>query len=39
MLDRVITTMKSWPEVTGNIGIAEDRIRKIQAAHRLSLLD
>jgi len=39
MLDRVITTMKSWPEVAGNVGIAEDRIRKIQAAHRISLLD
>ena len=39
MLDRMITTMRSWPEVAGNIGIAEDRIRKIQAAHRLSLLD
>jgi serine/threonine-protein kinase HipA len=39
MLDRVITTMKSWPEVAGNVGIAEDRIQKIQAAHRLSLLD
>jgi serine/threonine-protein kinase HipA len=39
MLDRVITTMKSWPEVAGNIGIPEDRIRLIQAAHRSSLLD
>jgi serine/threonine-protein kinase HipA len=39
MLDRVITTMKSWPEVAENTGIPEDRIRKIQAAHRLSLLD
>lgn len=39
MLDRVITTMKSWPEVAVNIGIDENRIRKIQSAHRLSLLD
>jgi len=39
MLDRVITTMKSWPEVADNIGIPEDRIRIIQAAHRLSFLD
>ena len=39
MLDRVITTMKSWPEVADNIGIPEDRIRKIQSAHRLSFLD
>ena len=39
MLDRVITTMRSWPEVAENVGIAEDRIRKIQAAHRISLLD
>jgi len=39
MLARVITTMRSWPEVAGNVGIAEDRIRKIQGAHRLSLLD
>ena len=39
MLDRVITTTRSWPEVAGNIGIAEDRIGKIKAAHRLSLLD
>jgi len=35
----VITTMKSWPEVAVNIGIDENRIRKIQSAHRLSLLD
>ena len=39
MLDRVITTMKSWPEIAGNVGIAEDRIRKIQAVHCLSLLE
>lgn len=39
MLDRVITAIRSWPEVAGNVGIAEDRIRKIQAAHRLSLLN
>ena len=39
MLDRVITTMKSWPEVAVNIGIDENRIRQIQTAHRLSLLD
>lgn len=39
MLERVITTMRSWPEVADNIGIPEDRIRKIQSAHRLSLLD
>lgn len=39
MLERVITTMRSWTEVAENIGIPEDRIRKIQAAHRLSLLD
>jgi serine/threonine-protein kinase HipA len=39
MLDRVITTMRSWPEVAGNVGVAEDRIRQIQATHRLSLLD
>lgn len=39
MLDRVILTMRSWPEVAGNVGIVEDRIRIIQAAHRLSLLD
>lgn len=39
MLDRVITTMKSWPEVADNIGIPEDRIRKIQSAHRLSFLE
>lgn len=39
MLDRVITTMKSWPEVAVNIGIDENRIRKIQAVHRISLLD
>ena len=38
MLDRVITTMKSWPEVVENVGVAEDRIRKIQAAHHISLL-
>ncbi len=39
MLERVITTMRSWPEVAVNVGIAEDRIRKIQAVHRISLLD
>ncbi len=39
MLDRVITTMKSWPEVAGNVGITEDRIHKIQSTHRLNLLD
>lgn len=39
MLDRVITTMKSWPEVAENIGITDNRIRKIQAVHRLSFLD
>ena len=39
MLERVITTMRSWPEIAGNVGIAEDRIRKIQAAHRLTFLD
>lgn len=39
MLDRVITTMKSWPEVAGNVGITEDRIHKIQSTHRLKLLD
>ena len=39
MLDQVITTMKSWPEVAGNVGITEGRIRQIQAAHCLSLLD
>jgi serine/threonine-protein kinase HipA len=39
MLDRVTTTMKSWPEVALNVGIVDVRIRKIQAAHRLSLLD
>jgi len=39
MLDRVITTMKSWPEVAEKIGITEDRIRQIQAAHRISVLD
>lgn len=39
MLDRVITTLKSWPEVAGNVGITEDRIHKIQSTHRLNLLD
>jgi len=39
MLDRVITTLRSWPDVARNIGVAEDRIRQIQASHRLSLLD
>ena len=39
MLERVITTMRSWLEIAGNVGIAEDRIRKIQAAHRLTFLD
>jgi len=34
----VITAMKSWPEVAGKVAIAEDRIRQIQATHRLSLL-
>jgi len=38
MLERVITAMKSWPEVAGKVAIAEDRIRQIQATHRLSLL-
>jgi serine/threonine-protein kinase HipA len=39
MLDRVITTMRSWPEIAENIGIAEDRIQQIKSTHRLSLLD
>jgi len=39
MLDRVITTMKSWPEVAAKVGIPEDRIRKIQTAHHLSFLE
>ncbi|PKN85001.1 MAG: toxin HipA [Chloroflexi bacterium HGW-Chloroflexi-8] len=39
MLERVIATMRSWPEVAENVGIDENRIRKIQAAHRISLLD
>ena len=39
MLERVITTMRSWAGVAGNVGIADDRIRQIQAAHRLSLLE
>ncbi len=39
MLACVTTAMKSWPEVAGSVGIAEERIRKIQAAHRISLLN
>jgi len=39
MLACVTTAMKSWPDVAGSVGIAEDRIRKIQAAHRISLLN
>lgn len=39
LLDHVTNSMKSWPEVAANVGIDEDRIRKIQATHRLSLLD
>jgi serine/threonine-protein kinase HipA len=39
MLDRVITTMRLWQEIAGNVGVAEDRVRQIQATHRLSLLD
>ncbi len=39
MLACVTTAVKSWPEVAGSVGIAEDRIRKIQAAHRISLLN
>ena len=35
----VTTAMKSWPDVAGSVGIAEDRIHKVQAAHRLSLLN
>ena len=38
MLERVTTSIKSWPEIADRIGIAEDRIKKIQAAQRLSLL-
>lgn len=39
MLACVTTVMKSWPDVAGSVGMAEDRIRKIQAAHRISLLN
>lgn len=39
MLDRVIKTLRSWPEIAGTVGVAEDQIRQIQSALRLSLLD
>ena len=39
MLDRVITSVKTWPEVAVTVGVEEDHIRKIQGVHRLSFLD
>jgi hypothetical protein len=39
MLDRVIKTMKTWPAIADQAGVAEERILQIHAAHRLSLLD
>ena len=39
MLDRVITTMRTWPVVAEKAGIAADRIKQIKSTQRLSLLD
>ena len=39
MLDRITMIMRTWPEFAQKTGVAEDRIRQIQAAHRISLLD
>ena len=39
MLDRVVLIMRNWPEFAQKAGVAEDRIRQIQATHRISLLD
>jgi len=37
MIDRVIETVRRWPDFAGEAGVAEDRIRKIQAAQRSDL--
>jgi hypothetical protein len=39
MLDRVIESMKGWPEIAAEVGVTVDRIRQIQAAQRLSFPD
>ena len=39
MLDRVVLIMRNWPEFAQKAGVAEDRIRQIQATHRISILD
>jgi len=39
MLDRVIETVRLWPEIAGEVGVPEDRIRPIQAAQCLLLPD
>jgi serine/threonine-protein kinase HipA len=39
MLDHVITTIRRWPDIAYEAGVAEDLIRKIRATHSLSLLD
>jgi serine/threonine-protein kinase HipA len=36
MLDLVIESVKLWPEIAGETGIEETRIRQIQAAQRLT---
>jgi hypothetical protein len=38
MLDHVIATIRRWPDFAHETGVTEDRIRLIQAAHRLSIL-
>ncbi len=39
MLDRVITTMRTWPAVAEKAGIDEGRTQQIRSTQRLSLLD
>ena len=39
MLERVINTFQTWPSVSREAGVAEDRIRQIQSTQRLSLMN
>lgn len=37
MLDRVVDAVRGWPDHAAAAGVEEERIRKVQSAHRLGL--
>lgn len=39
MLESVTLIMRNWPDIARKAGVAKDRIRQIQATHRISILD